>query len=308
MTDAPKQPFRVVIHGSFRKHFSEIKAAYDLFTKAGIEVLAPSATEIVGYKDGFALFAGEEDVDPRMIEILYLHNLKKLGKGGFSFFVNPEGYIGKSASYELGIAHATNVPCFFTNALDDHPAYFHQNSIWSAELLTEYIQTYGELPDPKIARNEEAIHDLWMELVVPGSVVATGGIIEYTHDDPKKEKEILLVKTHKWGGRFSMVGGKVRRNETLVDALKREVMEETGLEGKIGSHVTTFDQIKNSGYYQAGTQHIFVDNVFEARCKHVTLNDEAQEYIWMPVKQALRELPIEPNARHAVELYAALQR
>ena len=138
--------------------------------------------------------------------------------------------------------------------------------------------------------------------MVPGSVVATGGIIEY--NSGKKGKEVLLVKTHKWGGRYSIVGGKVKRNERLDSALVREVREETGLSSKVGRHLCTFDQIKNSGYYRSGIQHIFVDNVVHVNSKRVRLNDEAEDYIWLPAKVALEELPIEPNARLTLEIYA----
>jgi len=101
-----------------------------------------------------------------------------------------------------------------------------------------------------------------------------------------------------------MVGGKVKRNELLRDALVREVMEETGLCSKVGRHVCTFDQIKDSGYYRSGISHIFVDNVVFVESKKVILNDEAEEYIWIPARKALQSLDIEPNARHTLELYA----
>src|SRR5512146_936498 len=110
---------RCLIHGSFRKHFAEIRRTMRIFKDAGIEVLAPSAEEIAAFDGGFALFEGEQGMDPRMVELLYLHHLKRLGEGGFSYFVNPEGYIGKSASYELGIAQIANVPCFFQASLSD---------------------------------------------------------------------------------------------------------------------------------------------------------------------------------------------
>ena len=138
--------------------------------------------------------------------------------------------------------------------------------------------------------------------MVPGSVVAVGGIIE--HISSKKEKEVLLVKTHKWEGKYSIVGGKVRRNERLEDALVMEVKEETGLRAFVGKHICTFDQIKNSGYYLNGIQHIFVDKVVRVESKKVRLNEEAQEYIWITPGVALKELPMEPNARHTLELYA----
>lgn len=290
-----------MLHGSFGKHFELIKKAHSIFTAAGIEVVAPRFSDIVSYRDGFALLEGEEDKDPRLVELLYLHHLKRLGPDGFSYFVNPEGYIGKSASYELGIAQVTNVSCFFMHPLADHPAYFHKNSVWSPESLAGFIAQKERLPQPKVKNNERAIHKLWEDMMVPGSVVAVGGIIEY--DAGKKEKDILLVKTHKWGGRYSIVGGKVRRNERLEEALLREVREETGLNAKVGSNICTFDQVKNSGYYVPGIQHIFVDNAVRVASRRVRLNEEAQEYVWMPASIALRDLPIEPNARHTIELY-----
>jgi nucleoside triphosphatase len=296
--------FRCVIHGSFSKHFGEIRRAYEIFTAAGIEVLAPKQGELTAGKDGFALFEDEKELDPRLVELLYLHNLKKLGPDGFSFFVSPEGYLGKSASYELGIAQLTNTRCFFTNKLKDHPAYVHKNAIWSAEMLADYVVTRGELPSPLVRKNERAIHQLWEDLMVPGSVVATGAIIEHQPSKSTLDKEILLVKTHKWGGRYSVVGGKVRRNERLDQALLREVREETKLAGEVGRHIVTFDQLKDSGYYQKGIQHIFVDNVVKVKSKLVNLNEEAQEYIWTRPKDALKSLDIEPNARQTLELYA----
>lgn len=298
------KPFRCIIHGSFSKHFEEIQHAASVFSRAGIEVLAPKQGELIAGQDGFALFEDEQGKDPRMVELLYLHNLKHLGENGFSYFVNPEGYIGKSASYELGIAQLTNTRCFFQSPLADHPAYVHHKSVWSVENLADYVATHQALPDPAVRRNEREIHRLWEELMVPGSVVATGAIIEHQTRQARQEKEILLVKTHKWGDRYSIVGGKVRRNERLREALLREVKEETRLTGEVGQHIVTFDQLKDSGYYRPGVQHIFVDNVVAVKSKRVVLNEEAQDYIWALPSEALKHLDIEQNARTTIELYA----
>lgn len=299
--------FRCVLHGSFRKHFEEIKRIHQLFTSAGIEVLAPVISEIKAFEGGFAMLESDTKKDQRMIELLYLHNLKRLSENGFSYFVNPDGYIGKSASYELGIAQISNVRCFFLEHPDDHPVYVHKNAIRRPEDLAEHILKNGKLPDPQVRRNERAIHTLWEELMVPGSVVAGGAIIEYEHAKPKREKEILLVKTHKWSGRYSIIGGKIRRNERLDDGIAREVREETGLGAAVGAHIATFDQIKNSGYYITGIQHIFVDKVVRVGSRRVRLNDEAEDFVWIPAKNALKELDVEPNARHTLELYANSQ-
>lgn len=196
-----KYKFKCVLHGSFGKHFEYIKKVQELFTQTGIEVLAPAFSEITRYENGFAILETDKEKDHRMIELLYLHHLKR-------------------------------------------------------------------------------------------------------YENTKGRKEILLVKTHKWGGRYSIVGGRVRRNERLNDALAREVKEETGLKGYVGENICTFDQIKNSGYYLSGIQHIFVDKVVKVNSKKVRLNEEAQEYLWLPAEAALRELDIEPNARHTLDLYS----
>ena len=298
--DHPK--FRCIFHGSFRKHYSEIQRAHAIFAKAGIEVIAPEVSEIKEVKNGFAVLESDRHDDPRLIELLYLHHLKKLGRSGFSYFVNPEGYIGKSASYELGIAQVSNIRLFFSEPLEDHPAYVHQNAVWKPEHLAEYIMEHKRLPEPEIHANEEVIHSLWTQLVVPGSVVSVGGIIE--HASTHSQKEVLLVKTHKWGGRYSVVGGKVKRGERLHEALLREIQEETRLSGHVADHICTFDQIENSGYYLPGMQHIFVDKVVRVESKRVVLNDGAEDFVWIEPNEALRFLSIEPNARFTLELYA----
>lgn len=297
--------FRCILHGSFSKHFDYLQKIHKLLNDAGIEVLAPQSGEVVANEQGFGLFENEIGKDPRSVELLYLHNLKKLGEDGFSYFINPDGYIGRSTSYELGIAHLTNTRTFFTNKLHDHPAYVHKNSIWKPEKLVDFILNSQSLPSPMVYQNARKIHQLWQDLMVPGSVVAAGAIIEHQPRHSKQEKEILLVKTHKWGNRYSIVGGKVRRNERLKAALLREVKEETGLTGEVGAHLCTFDQLKNSGYYQAGVQHIFVDDIVKVKNKTVVLNEEAQDYIWATPTEALKYLDIEPNAKSTVEIYAS---
>ena len=119
----------------------------------------------------------------------------------------------------------------------------------------------------------------------------------------KKIKYLLL---HYESGHWDFPRGHIERGETEQITAAREIKEETGLDSGVGEHICTFDQIKNSGYYLAGTQHIFVDKVARVQSKKVSLNYEAQEYIWIPPKIALRDLPIEPNARHTLELYSKI--
>ena len=152
--------FRCVLHGSFRKHFEEIKRIHRLFSQNGIEVLAPAMSEIKTRDGGFAVLASDAGKDRRMTELLYLHNLKRLGENGVSYFVNPEGYIGRSASYELGIAQVSNVRCFFKDKPADHPVYVQENAVIGPERLVEFIFENRKLPEPHVKRDERAIHKL----------------------------------------------------------------------------------------------------------------------------------------------------
>jgi len=306
MTKVDQKKFKTVVHGSFGQHFEKIKKTMALFISVGIEVIAPQSNEITAIKGSFLLLENEEALDPRYVELRYLHKLHQLGDNGFSYFINPGGYLGRSAAYELGIAQASGVPCYFSHKPKDLPVYVPSSHIVSPENLIEYIVTNNSLPSATQRQSSTNIHKLFQRLISPGSIVTTGGIITY-QSKPSILPEILLVKTHKWGNRYSIVGGKVQRNERLLEALKREVREETSLRADVEDHIATFDQIKNSGYYKDYVHHMFVDFVVSVGSKRVQLNEEAQSHVWAPAEQALAELNIEPNAKHTIEKYVAMQ-
>ena len=301
MIDTSLNKFRCVVHGSFGQHFEHIRETIKLFKAANITVVAPRSQEITAINGNFLLLENEEKLDPVQVELQYLHNLKDLGPNGFSYFVNPGGYIGKSAAYELGIAQSTGIPCYFSHKPQDLPVYVPTNHILSPQQLVDHIISNNELPS---RQSNTKLHKMFQRLINPGSVVAAGGILEH-RSRSNSLPEILLVKTHKWGGRYSIVGGKLKRGERLHDALHREILEETGLHGEINSHIATFDQIKSSGYYRDFVHHMFVDYVVSVSTQRVRLNEEAQSYVWAPAEQALAELDIEPNAVHTIKAYLA---
>jgi ADP-ribose pyrophosphatase YjhB (NUDIX family) len=306
MKNTNQKIFKVVVHGSFGQHFEQIRQAIKIFEGAHITIIAPESREITAIKGSFLLLENEENLNPIAVELAYLHKLQQLGVYGFSYFVNPSGYIGKSAAYELGIAQATGVPCYFSHRPKDLPVYAPGSHIISPNSMVKYIATNNDLPNITKRQSTTKLHKMFQRLIGPGSVVATGAIIQH-QAKPSSLPEILLVKTHKWGNRFSIVGGKVRHGERLHEALRREIKEETGLSAEINDHITTFDQLKHSGYYQDYTHHMFVDYVVSVDSKQVRLNEEAQEYLWAPAEQALAELNIEPNAAYTINQYLLTQ-
>lgn len=62
--------------------------------------------------------------------------------------------------------------------------------------------------------------------VMPTHIIAAAGIVINDND------EILMVKTHRGGWVFP--GGQVEVGENVIDAVKREVMEETGIDIEVG--------------------------------------------------------------------------
>ena len=61
---------------------------------------------------------------------------------------------------------------------------------------------------------------------MPTHIIAAAGIVINEKD------EILMVKTHRGGWVFP--GGQVEVGENVIDAVKREVMEETGIDIEVG--------------------------------------------------------------------------
>ena len=64
------------------------------------------------------------------------------------------------------------------------------------------------------------------EWVMPTHIIATAGIVINEKD------EVLMVKTHNYDWVFP--GGQVEVGENVIDALKREIMEEAGVDIEVG--------------------------------------------------------------------------
>lgn len=74
--------------------------------------------------------------------------------------------------------------------------------------------------------------------VMPTHIIAGAGIVINEND------EVLLVKTHNAGWVFP--GGQVEVGENVIDAVKREIMEETGIDIEVGE---VFCISSNTGKY-----------------------------------------------------------
>jgi ADP-ribose pyrophosphatase YjhB (NUDIX family) len=101
------------------------------------------------------------------------------------------------------------------------------------------------------------------------------------------EGQALMIRTKKWSHLWGIPGGKIKFGERSVEALRREIKEETGLEIENIKFVFVQDCIHSKEFYRDA--HFVLLN-YTCRCvgePRVQLNDEAQEFRWVGVDSAL---------------------
>ncbi len=114
---------------------------------------------------------------------------------------------------------------------------------------------------------------------------------------------VLLVRTHKWGDRWGVPGGKVDLGETLLAAVHREVREETGLSLGAVAWAPTHEAVDHPEFHRRA-HFVLLNFVARATSEDVALNDEAQAYAWTTPDEALR-MDLNAPTRALVEHYRA---
>jgi phosphoglycolate phosphatase len=97
--------------------------------------------------------------------------------------------------------------------------------------------------------------------------------------------EVLMIQTHKWTHKWGIPGGKIKLNEKSVDALCREVMEETGLDLKEIRFELVQDCIEPPEFYKKA-HFLLLNYTAVTTSMDVTLNDEAENYRWVSLDEA----------------------
>lgn len=116
-----------------------------------------------------------------------------------------------------------------------------------------------------------------------------------------EEGKLFLMKSFKWKDMYCIPGGHVETGETLTQAVRREVKEETNLE----IHDVKFHAIQDcifSDNFHSKKHFIFIDFTCNAIPGKIDLNDEASEFIWVDLHD-LDRYPIEPYTLKTIMLY-----
>jgi nucleoside triphosphatase len=113
------------------------------------------------------------------------------------------------------------------------------------------------------------------------------------------EAKVLLVKQDKWRGKYVVPGGHIELGETMEDALRREMMEETGLVIHDIQFALLQEFIFDEQFHER-RHFIFFDFVCKTDSHNVVLNSESQRYVWVSLEEAL-ELPLDSYTRRLIE-------
>jgi nucleoside triphosphatase len=111
--------------------------------------------------------------------------------------------------------------------------------------------------------------------------------------------ELLLLKSHKWPGRYVVPGGHVELGERIEEAAVREAKEETGLDVYDLEFILFQEFIHDPSFWKP-RHFIFFDYACKTRSSDVQLNDEAEEYVWVRLEAAV-QLPLDAYTRKAIE-------
>ncbi len=128
-----------VLISSFRKHLQEMQSTIDELHSHGIRVLSPKDGKVLNPQDEFVIL----DYDPDYLtdgEIQTLV-LKKMEISEFTYLVNPNGYLGKSAAFEIGYAAARGLKLFAAEPIED----MHGEFISGVKSVREIVHEFSLL-------------------------------------------------------------------------------------------------------------------------------------------------------------------
>lgn len=106
-------------------------------------------------------------------------------------------------------------------------------------------------------------------------------------ENPKGK--ILLVKSPKWHDKWVMPGGHIDPGETIEAGIRREALEEVGLNNLESSGIVSFGELIDSKDFYRPAHFIYFDVLFKMKDGEIRLdNEELTEYRWVLPEEALK--------------------
>ena len=137
-------PIEVVLSGTYRKDLTTLRAEFTELQDLGFRVLSPSSIEVVTEEEGFVYMKGETTRTPEQLET---RHLQAITRAQFVWLHAPDGYIGPSASLEVGFARATGIPVFTRSSVSDPVLRSIVMTVESPSAVASMIRDH-QLPPP----------------------------------------------------------------------------------------------------------------------------------------------------------------
>jgi ADP-ribose pyrophosphatase YjhB (NUDIX family) len=104
----------------------------------------------------------------------------------------------------------------------------------------------------------------------------------------RDERVLLVRRGHEpLKGEWSLPGGAVELGEELEAALKREVLEETGLRIEVGPVVEVLDRIDRTSDDHIAYHFVIIDYLCQALDGHLTRGSDADDVQWVPIERLM---------------------
>lgn len=126
MTNYKKKQYSIVISGSFRKFYNEIKFKIKEFEELGFKVLSPAHSTTKNPADDFIILDSDNTDDPQKIE---QDHLDAIYIADALYICDPGGYIGSSTAMELGWALGFGKPIFVQEVSNDNILKYFYNQV-----------------------------------------------------------------------------------------------------------------------------------------------------------------------------------
>jgi 8-oxo-dGTP diphosphatase len=107
-------------------------------------------------------------------------------------------------------------------------------------------------------------------------IVGVGGVIV------RDGRALIVRRAHEpRKGEWSLPGGRVELGETLIEAVRREMREETGLDVAIGPMLETFDRVHRAADGRIRYHFVIVDYLCAPIGGNEQAGDDAEALAWV---------------------------
>jgi len=127
----------ISVIGSFRKHNELIQQICEMLRGAGMTIASPQGNQLIDENIEFVRFDSDcATSSDAAIQLLALHRILR---SDLIYAVVPDGYIGKTTSYEVGRILQSGTPIYFSERPLDLPVYINDLFIMNADVLLGHL-------------------------------------------------------------------------------------------------------------------------------------------------------------------------